>query len=85
MKQGAMPGMDSQTRENLDDPGLDASGSCFVKKGTPSGEEASFNYLPPGPDITNQKNAEFNAMPFRKLTSMSYPGDGAFPVRDIAE
>ena len=56
------------------------------KKGTPYGEAAKFNFLPPGMDIADQENAEINNMPLRKLTSESYPGDGWSPApRDIPE
>lgn len=56
------------------------------KNGTPFGESAKFNFLPPGMDINNQENAEIHDMPMRKLTSESYPGDGWMPApRDLAE
>lgn len=56
------------------------------KGGTPYGEAAKFNFLPPGMDISNQENAEINMMPLRKITSESYPGDGWMPApRDIPE
>lgn len=56
------------------------------KQGTPYGEAAKFNFLPPGMDISNQENAEIHAMPLKKVTSESYPGDGWMPApRDIPE
>jgi hypothetical protein len=56
------------------------------KQGTPYGEAAKFNYLPPGMDISNQLNAEINEMPLRKLVAESYPGDGWMPSpRDLKE
>jgi hypothetical protein len=56
------------------------------KQGTPYGEAAKFNFLPPGMDISNQENAEIHAMPLVRLTSESYPGDGWMPTpRDIPE
>jgi hypothetical protein len=56
------------------------------KNGTPYGEDAKFNFLPPGMEITNQENAEIHAMPLRKLVEESYPGDGWMPKpRDIPE
>lgn len=56
------------------------------KAGTPYGESAKFNFLPPGMDISNQENIEVHEMPLRKLTSESYPGDGWMPApRDIPE
>jgi len=79
-------GMESlQPRTNLDDPGFDANGSCFYKFGTPYGEKAMFNQLPPGPDITDQSFALINEMPLKTVTGMSYPGDGAFAYRDVPE
>ena len=56
------------------------------KQGTPYGESAKFNMMPPGMDIDNQCYAEINEMPLRKLTHESYPGDGWMPApRDIPE
>jgi hypothetical protein len=56
------------------------------KNGTPYGEAAKFNYLPPGMDISNQMNAEIHAMPMRMVVEASYPGDGWMPMpRDIEE
>ena len=56
------------------------------KNGTPYGEAAKFNFLPPGMDISNQENAEIHTMPLRVLTEMSYPGDGWMPTpRDVEE
>lgn len=56
------------------------------KGGTPFGEDAKFNYLPPGMDINNQAMLEVHAMPLREIVESSYPGDGWMPKpRDIAE
>lgn len=56
------------------------------KNGTPYGEGAKFNFLPPGMDISNQQNAEIHEMPMQLLTQLSYPGDGWMPKpRDIEE
>lgn len=56
------------------------------KNGTPYGEAAKFNYMPPGMDIGNQVNSEIHDMPMRKLVAESYPGDGWTPApRDIPE
>ena len=56
------------------------------KGGTPFGEAAKFNFLPPGMDISNQENTEIHDMPLRKLTAESYPGDGWKPSpRDVPE
>lgn len=43
--------------ETLDRPGFQVSG-YITKKGTPSGENAKFNFLPPGQDIDHQENAD---------------------------
>lgn len=56
------------------------------KQGTPYGEAAKLNFLPPGMDINNQHNAEIHDMPLRKLTEESYPEDGWMPKpRDVKE
>jgi hypothetical protein len=83
---GRIDGMESwQQGTNLDDPGFDANGNCFYKFGTPYGEKAMFNALPPGPDISNQDVVLINEMPLKIVTGMTYPGDGAFPYRDVPE
>lgn len=46
------------------------------KKGTPYGEAAKFNFLPPGMDIGNQKMVDIREMALKEVTSISYPGDG---------
>ena len=51
----------------------------IVKKGTPYGEAAKFNYLPPGMDIDNQENKDIRSMPYVEVTEQSYPGDGWEP------
>jgi hypothetical protein len=56
------------------------------KQGTPYGEAAKFNFLPPGMDISNQENAEIHSMPLKKLVDESYPDDGWMPKpRDMQE
>ena len=49
------------------------------KKGTPNGEDAKFNHMPPGMEISAQSIAEINGMPLRKVTEESYPNDGWEP------
>lgn len=61
--------------EALDKPGFQASG-YITKKGTPYGEAAKFNYLPPGMDIENQEMTDQRELPMKKITNMGYPGDG---------
>lgn len=84
---GKIDGMHSwQPGVNLDDPGFDADGGCFYKNGTPYGEAAMFNQLPPGPDINDQAYAVINEMPLKTyMGGVQYDGDSAFPVRDIPE
>lgn len=57
------------------------------KNGTPYGEAAKFNFLPPGMDISNQENAEIHEMPLRTYSGgVSFPSDGWAPEpRDIKE
>lgn len=78
MKKGAISDMQSAQSESLDKPGFIADGSYIDKKGTPSGEGAMFNRMPPGMDITNQQVCDINDMPMKQLVDISYPGDGAF-------
>jgi hypothetical protein len=79
-------GMESWEKDvPLDDAGFDASGNAGYKFGTPYGEAAMFNQLPPGPDITDQNYILVNEMPLKQVTMMGYPGDGAFPIRDVPE
>ncbi len=62
------------------------SGAYLVKKGTPYGEGAKFNFLPPGMDISNQENVDIRNMELKKVVDTSYPGDGWEPhPRDIQE
>ena len=84
---GAIEGMHSwEPNVNLDDPGLDASGGCFRKWGTPFGEAAMFNQLPPGPDINDQAYLHFNTMPLQLyMGGVTYDSDTPWPVRDIKE
>jgi hypothetical protein len=83
---GRIGNMDSwQKSVNLDDPGFDASGGCYIKKGTPFGEAAMFNQLPPGMDISDQAFADIRDMKLKMVTEIGYPGDGAFAVRDVTE
>lgn len=55
------------------------------KQGTPYGDSATFNKMPPGMDITNQENIEYYDMPMKKVVDTSYPGDGWGASRDVAE
>jgi hypothetical protein len=84
---GAIEGMHSwMPNENLDDPGLDANGGCFHKWGTPYGEAAMFNQLPPGPDINDQAYALIHEMPLELYHGgVTYASDTPWPVRDVSE
>jgi len=63
--------------------GFETSG-YLDKKGTSYGENAKFNYLPPGMEIDNQQIVEINAMPFKKVVEESYPGDGWEPKPSVS-
>jgi len=66
---------------SLDKDGIDDEG-YLEKKGTPSGNMAEFNHLPPGTDIEDQEVAHIE--PQKMLTyagGLSYPGDGGFSSR----
>lgn len=81
---GGIKGMDSLKSESLDRPGFETSG-YITKKGTPYGEGAKFNYLPPGMDITNQEITDQRNLQLKKITDMGYAGDGWGDTRDIPE
>ena len=60
--------------------------SYIVKKGTPYGEAAKLNFMPPGMDINDQAIRDIRDMPMRTLVAESYPGDGWNPApRDLNE
>lgn len=62
------------------------SDGYLVKKGTPYGEAAKLNMMPPGMDISNQDVCDIREMTLKKVISESYPGDGWMPApRDIPE
>lgn len=77
-------GMDSASGSNNEMAGFKTTG-YINKKGTPYGESAMFNKMPPGMDISNQDVTDQNDMPMKKLTDTSYPGDGWDSSRDIPE
>ena len=84
---GKIDGMNSLRDEMLDRPGFIADGSWIFKKGTPVGERALLNQLPPGMDINNQSFIDVRDMPMRYFTGkLSFEGDGGFQEeRDIPE
>lgn len=83
---GKIKGMDSLESENLDRPGFETSG-YITKKGTPYGEAAKLNFLPPGMDITNQEITDQRNLKLKEITARGYPGDGwnNGSTRDIPE
>lgn len=52
------------------------TGGFITKKGTPSGENAQFNVMPPGDHIENQPDADIRPMTMKKITPLGYPGSG---------
>lgn len=74
----SIPGMGGMHNDIGEQSGFEDSG-YIVKKGTPYGESAKFNYLPPGMDIDNQEIVDIRSMPYKELTDLSYPGDGWEP------
>jgi hypothetical protein len=64
--------------KSIDKDGVDTAG-YITKKGTPSGEDARFNALPPGMNIDDQKVAEINSLPMKEWNGgLSYEGDGGY-------
>ena len=56
--------------------GFDTGQSHIDKKGTPSGDGARFNKMPPGEDISDQEVADIRDLPMKTVVPVSYPGDG---------
>jgi len=80
-KESSMPDvgtLPSSGGASLDKDGIKDSG-YLTKKGTPSGEGAKFNMLPPGTNIDDQKVADIREQPMKNWSGgQSYPGDGGF-------
>lgn len=74
MKTDNIP-LPSSGGKTLDKSGVKATG-YIDKKGTPNGESAKFNAMPPGQDIDDQKLADIHEMPLKTVVSLGYPGDG---------
>lgn len=51
------------------------AGGYLDKKGV-TGEGVQRLPLPPGMNIENQPTKDINAMPFKTVTALGYPGDG---------
>jgi hypothetical protein len=81
MKESSMPDvgtLPSSGGQSIDKDGIKDTG-YLDKKGTPSGERAMFNMLPPGTNIEDQKVADIREMPMKMYDrGLSYPGDGGF-------
>ena len=72
-----IPNMGTAKMVNNQKVGFDSSTSSYiVKKGTPWGDNAHLNAMPPGMDIEDQELADIRPMPFKTITAESYPGDG---------
>lgn len=70
---GVLP---SSGGQSIDKTGVKDSG-YLTKKGTPSGLKAEFNYLPPGMNIEDQKDADIRSQEMKTYKGgISYPGDG---------
>lgn len=64
--------------QSIDKTGVKDSG-YLDKKGTPHGDTAFFNTLPPGSDLTDQALADIREQPLKTWTGgLSFPGDGGF-------
>ncbi len=59
---------------NGEEVGIQAGG-YLDKKGT-TVESVQKLPLPPGMNIENQPTKDINAMPFKTVTDLGYPGDG---------
>lgn len=62
--------------ESLEKSGIKNTG-YLTKKGTDSGLEARFNYLPPGMNIEDQDCADIRGQELKNYSGgLGYPGDG---------
>jgi hypothetical protein len=72
--EGVLPGSSKMVGNEL--VGIKDSG-YIEKKGTPSGLDARFNFLPPGMEIEDQKNTDIRPQKMCEYKGgISYPGDG---------
>ena len=65
-EEGELSDLQSLESAALDRAGFQTSG-YQTKKGTPYGEAAKFNFLPPGQDISNQEVADIHEMKFMEI------------------
>jgi hypothetical protein len=74
------------SKKGTDDEAVGFATNGYIdKKGTPYGDGATFNCLPPGMDITDQEVTDQRNMPMKRVVAESYPGDGWEGERDIPE
>jgi hypothetical protein len=45
------------------------STNYITKKGTPNGENAQFNQMPPGMDLNDQKNSDIRDLPYKLVAT----------------
>ena len=69
------PAFPASGGKSLDKAGIADTG-YITKKGTPSGKDAMFNYLPPGENIEAQECADIRPEPMKTLVDLGYLGDG---------
>lgn len=78
MKQPDVGTLPSSGGSSLDKDGIQDTG-YLDKKGTPSGESARFNMLPPGTNIDDQKVADIREMKMKNYSGgMDYPDNSGF-------
>jgi hypothetical protein len=81
VKDSSMPDVGTLPRSGgqmVEKDGINDTG-YLTKKGTPSGERAMFNKLPPGTNIEDQAVADIREEPLKLYShGLSYPGDGGF-------
>jgi hypothetical protein len=81
VKDSSMPDVGTLPRSGgqmVEKDGINDTG-YLTKKGTPSGERAMFNKLPPGTNIEDQAVADIREEPIKMWSGgLSYPGDGGF-------
>ena len=73
------------TVDPIDEEGVGTDSGYLDKQGTPYGENARFNHMPPGMDISNQDMAEIHQMPIKFLLDPNGYGDSPWPLHDTVE
>ena len=81
MKESSLPDvgvLPSSGGQAVEKTGIKDAG-YLDKKGTPSGESAKFNAMPPGMNIEDQAVCDIREQPMKTYSGgISYPGDGGF-------